>query len=183
MRLNALFKKVYGYFLSFRQRKSPVLGVWLYLSFIQHTCTLKGRFNHKWKSWLHFWQHSYFEERWGPNKIGPYWLSLYGKKTTLKTGTHQTDVDGGVGSRRLRLGIKVALDHTAKTTADDQLAYMFCACVKNNNCLQQQMTVVYIHHSKKRMWTRNVNIQIIHKAALAYHFGYKSCWSVCLHLY
>ena len=75
----------------------------------------------------------------------------------IKALTHQTDVkelaatkvDCSVASRRLCLGQKVALEHTAKTTANRLLARMFCACVRGNNSPYQQVAEVCIRHSKR----------------------------------
>ncbi len=62
----------------------------------------------------------------------------------LKAGTHQADfkelaatkADGVVASRR-----------TEKLRAN-KLTRAFCACVRGINCLYQQLSIVYIHHSK-----------------------------------
>lgn len=58
-----------------------------------------------------------------------------------------TKADCVVASRRLHLSQKVALEHTAKTTGNGQLANTFCTFVRGNDCLYQQVATVYIHHS------------------------------------
>ncbi len=61
----------------------------------------------------------------------------------------------------LRLGQKVALEHTSKITCKGQLACMFCACVRWNNSPYQQGAVVCICHSKRKRETRTAAIQTI----------------------
>ncbi len=58
----------------------------------------------------------------------------------------------------LRLGQKVALEHTSKTTCKGQLACTFCACVRGNNSPYQQGAVVCIFHSKMEIETRTAAI-------------------------
>ncbi len=69
---------------------------------------------------------------------------------------------------------KAAREHTAQTTADGKLTCAFCACVRGINCLFQQLSIVYIRHSKGETETKiykiNADIRNIKKAVLAYHF-------------
>ncbi len=69
---------------------------------------------------------------------------------------------------------KAALEHTAQTTTDGKLTCAFCACVRGVNCLYQQLSIVYIRHSKGETETKiykiNADIRNVNKAALAYHF-------------
>lgn len=57
-----------------------------------------------------------------------------------------TKVNCGIASLILCLGKKVSLEQVAKTTANGQLAFMFCICMRENNSPYQQVTVVC--HSK-----------------------------------
>ena len=53
------------------------------------------------------------------------------------------------GSPCLCLGQRAALEHTAKTTANGQLACMFWAWVRGYNSSRHQVTILCIHHSQK----------------------------------
>lgn len=47
------------------------------------------------------------------------------------------------------------------------------APIRGNNCLYQQVAVVYICPSKRETETRTANIQTVNKAAFAYHLEYE----------
>ncbi len=72
---------------------------------------------------------------------------------------------------------KAVLEHTAQTTADGKLTCAFCTCVIGINCLFQQLSMVYIRHSKGETETKiyeiNADIRNVNKAALAYHLEYQ----------
>lgn len=70
-------------------------------------------------------------------------------------------------SHHLGLSQKVRLEHTAKSTANGQLAQKCCRCLRGNNSPEQQVAVVCIQYSKKKNRTRTVAIQTLNKAALA----------------
>ncbi len=71
---------------------------------------------------------------------------------------------------------KAALEHTAQTTADGKLTFLLGINI-GINCLFQQLSIVYIRHSKGETETKiykiNADIQNVNKAALAYHFEYQ----------
>ena len=74
-------------------------------------------------------------------------------RVKARTQQHQrTDTDGPptvVSPRVSSSWPCVALEHTAKTSADGQEARMNCACVSGNNSPYQQTAVVCIRHSKE----------------------------------
>ncbi len=47
------------------------------------------------------------------------------------------------------LAKNVVLEHTTKTTANGQLAFTFCTCMRWDNSPDQQVAVVCIHYSKR----------------------------------
>ncbi len=62
-------------------------------------------------------------------------------------------------------------------TADCKLTRAFCACERGIHCLYEQLSIVYICHSKGETETKiykiNADIQNVNKTALAYHFEYQ----------
>ncbi len=54
---------------------------------------------------------------------------------------------------------KTARKHTAQTTADGKLTRAFCACVRVINCLYQQLSIIYICHSKGETKTKIYEIK------------------------
>ena len=80
----------------------------------------------------------------------------YVQANPLKDRTHLTDTkehvptDPTVVSPHVSASWPtVALEHTAKTSADGQEARTHCACVSGNNSPYQQAAVVCIRHSKE----------------------------------
>lgn len=71
-------------------------------------------------------------------------------------------------SRRLCQGQKAVLEHAAMTTADCQLHVR-----SEYNCLYQQVSSVYIRHSKRET-SRPAEVQNVSKAVLAFQFEYQS---------
>lgn len=83
---------------------------------------------------------------------------------TLRAETHQVDItelavtkaDGCVTSQCLRLGQKLALEGSAQTTANGQLACTFYACMTGNNSTYLYVAVVCIHRLFVN-WTSWIN--------------------------
>ncbi len=75
----------------------------------------------------------------------------------LKAGTHKADVkeqEVTKANGRIASDQKSAREHTAQTTADGKLTHAFYACVREVSCLFQQVSIVYIHHSKRETETK-----------------------------
>ncbi len=85
---------------------------------------------------------------------------------------------------RQRRHQKAAPEHTAQTTAEGKLIKAFCACVRGVSCLYQQLSIVYMRHSKGETKTKiyeiNTDIRNLNKSALAYHFEYQWRWEFIL---
>ncbi len=80
---------------------------------------------------------------------------------------------------------KAAREHTAQTTAEGKLIKAFCACVRGVSCLYQQLSIVYMRHSKGETKTKiyEINTDIRNKSALAYHFEYQWRWKFILNYF
>ncbi len=88
-------------------------------------------------------------------------MSLFPKKVecSFKAGTRQADfkelaatnADCVVSLRRQRLDL---LEHTAQTATDYKSTRVFCTSVRGISSLYQQLTIVYICHSKGETETR-----------------------------
>ncbi len=82
---------------------------------------------------------------------------------------------------------KAAREHTAQTTAEGKLIKAFCACVRGVSCLYQQLSIVYMPHSKGETKTKiyeiNTDIRNLNKSALAYHFEYQWRWEFILNYF
>jgi len=77
----------------------------------------------------------------------------------------------------LHLGKKAALKHTERTTADGQLARVFCASVKSRYLSIPADIFVYIRHSKRETGPelQGADTQSVNKAASAHCFECQSC--------
>ncbi len=100
----------------------------------------------------------------------------------LDTPSRLQITNGDKSRRCCRLSLaasdqKAACKHTAQTTADGKLTRAFCACVRGINCLYQQLSIVYIRHSKgeteTKIYKKNADIRNVNKSSLAYHFEYQ----------
>ncbi len=84
-----------------------------------------------------------------------FWMNTLGRDTPSRL--QRTSGDESRRCCRLASAAsdqKAALERTAQTTADGKLTCVFCACVRGINCLFQQLSIVYMCHSKGETETK-----------------------------
>lgn len=106
-------------------------------------------------------------------------MNAFGRCSNLKHTSKATKADYGISSHHLLL---VVLEHTVNTTSTDQLACIFCTCIRWNNSPNQQVAVACIHHSKRDTGRpRTADMQTVNKAVFALlRIRYKASLNVWL---